>query len=268
MPDSTIKTLSPFTRLGRGFLGFVQELGSVHIFFLKGFAYIFLYPFQLRKILDQIHFIGARSMLIISLTGLFTGMVLGLQGYYMLVDYGSEGLLGAGVAASLVRELGPVLAAIMVTARAGSAMAAEIGVMRISEQIDALKTMDIDPIRTLISPRIAAALFSFPLLTALFDVVGIVGGFLSGSMLLNMNPYLYFYRVDTGVDLADVMGGFTKSLVFAVVVTTICCYQGYTTHLRPEGYGARGVSNSTTTAVVMSCVLILLSDYVLTSFLR
>lgn len=268
MPAPALRFTAPFTRLGRGFISFLQELGSINIFFFKGFLYIFSYPFQARRILEQVQFIGARSMLIISLTGLFTGMVLGLQGYYLLVDYGSDGLLGAAVSASLVRELGPVLAAIMVTARAGSAMAAEIGVMRISEQIDALKTMEIDPIRYLISPRIAAALVSFPLLTALFDVVGIFGGFISGSMLLSMNPYLYFYRADLGVDLADVMGGFTKSMVFAVVVTTMCCFQGYTTHLRPEGYGARGVSNSTTSAVVMSCVLILLSDYVITSFLR
>jgi phospholipid/cholesterol/gamma-HCH transport system permease protein len=154
----------------------------------------------------------------------------------------------------------------MVIARAGSAMAAEIGVMRITEQIDALETMDIDPIRFLISPRIAAALLSFPLLTALFDVVGIFGGYLTGSLLLGLNPALYFSRVESSVDLADVSGGFVKSIVFAVVVVTICCFQGYFTHLREE-FGAKGVGQATTSAVVISCVLILITDYVLTSFL-
>jgi phospholipid/cholesterol/gamma-HCH transport system permease protein len=145
-------------------------------------------------------------------------------------------------------------------------MAAEIGIMRISEQVDALETMDINPIRFLVSPRIAAAFISFPLLTALFDVVGIFGGYVTGSVLLGINPGLYFSRVESSVDMSDVAGGFIKSIVFAIVVVTICCYQGYFTHTRAE-FGAKGVSLSTTSAVVLSCVLILITDYVLTSFL-
>ncbi len=164
--------------------------------------------------------------------------------------------------------MGPVLTAVMVTARAGSAMAAEIGVMRISEQIDALETMEINPVRFLVTPRLAAALVSFPLLTAIFDVVGICGGYLTGSMLLSMNPYLYFYRVENSINLHDVTGGFVKSVFFAVVVIVVCSFSGYTTHTRQGGFGARGVSDSTTRAVVMSCVLILVFDYVLTSFIR
>jgi phospholipid/cholesterol/gamma-HCH transport system permease protein len=168
---------------------------------------------------------------------------------------------------TLIRELGPVLTAIMVIGRAGSAMAAEIGIMRISEQIDALETMDINPLRFLVSPRLAAAIISFPLLTAIFDTVGIFGGYLTGSGLLGISPGIYFSRVETSVLMQDIMGGFYKSFVFAIVVSTICCFQGYYTHLRNEGFGAKGVSLSTTSAVVISSVMILIADYVLTTFL-
>jgi len=233
----------------------------------RGIVFIFSIPFQIFKTVNQVYFIGMKSVFVICLTGAFTGMVLGLQGYYTLVKFGSEGLLGSAVALSLIRELGPVLTAIMITARAGSAMAAEIGIMRISEQIDALETMDINPIRFLFSPRLLAALISFPLLTAIFDVVGIVGGYLSGSLLLGINPGIFFSRVESSVLMKDVTGGFLKSIVFAAVVATICCFQGYYTHTRAEGFGARGVSLATTSAVVISCVLILITDYILTTFL-
>lgn len=194
-------------------------------------------------------------------------MVLGLQGYYTLSKFGSEGLLGSAVALTLIRELGPTLTAIMVIGRAGSAMASEIGIMRISEQIDALKTMGINPIRFLVSPRILAALISFPLLTAIFDTVGIFGGYLTGSKLLGINPSIYFYRVESSVSMTDVKGGFIKSIVFAVAVVAVCCFHGYHTHLKSGSFGAKGVSLSTTTAVVQSCIIILALDYVLTSFL-
>ncbi|CAB5109277.1 Phospholipid ABC transporter permease protein MlaE [Olavius algarvensis associated proteobacterium Delta 3] len=171
------------------------------------------------------------------------------------------------MALSLIRELGPVLTAIMIIARAGSAMTAEIGIMRISEQIDALKTMGINPVRFLVSPRLAAGLISFPLLTALFDVIGIFGGYVTGSILLGINSGIYFSRVESSVRMTDVNGGFTKAIVFSVVVITICCFQGYYTHTRKEGFGAKGVSLSTTSAVVISCVLVLIVDYIVTSFL-
>ena len=258
---------SPVAKLGEITLHYIQELGAIAIFFFKGFFLIFSYPLHISRIVQQVHFIGAKSIFVICLTGAFTGMVLGFQGYYSLVMFGSEGFLGSAVSLSLIRELGPVLAAIMVTGRAGSAMAAEIGIMRISEQIDALKTMDINPIRFLISPKIAAALISFPLLTALFDVIGIFGGYLTGSVLLGINREIYFSRAQTSVLMDDITGGFIKSIFFAIIVVSICCYQGYFTHKRAEGFGARGVSLSTTDAVVHSCVLILVADYVLTSFL-
>ncbi len=264
--DRLVILKNPVLTLGRRTVDLTLELGRIALFFFKGFVRIFFPPLAAAKILQQVYFIGMKSLFVICLTGAFTGMVLGIQGYYALVKYGSAGALGSAVAMSLVREMGPVLTAIMVIARAGSAMAAEIGIMRISEQIDALETMDINPIRFLISPRIAGALLSFPLLTALFDVVGIFGGYLTGSVLLGINPALYFSRVETSVEMSDVIGGFVKSVVFAVVVVTICCFQGYYTHMRPE-FGAKGVSLSTTSAVVLSCVLILITDYVLTSFL-
>ncbi|MEE8400134.1 MAG: ABC transporter permease [Desulfobacterales bacterium] len=245
----------------------VQEMGRIAIFFYWGVYHIFTPPLQISKIIDQVYFIGVKSVFVICLTGAFTGMVLGIQGYYTLVKFGSEGLLGAAVALSLIREMGPVLATIMIIARAGSAMAAELGIMRTSEQIDALETMDIDPIRFLVSPRIVASLISFPLLTALFDIVGIVGGYLTGSLLLGINAGAYFSRVDSSVVMADVMGGFAKSVTFAAIVATICCFNGFFTHLRPGGFGAKGVSLATTSAVVTSCVLILVVDYVLTSIM-
>ena len=257
---------SPIAAIGREVLDFTQYLGRLFLFFMWGFVLIFQPPFQFDKIRQQIYFIGMKSVFVICLTGAFSGMVLGLQGYYALVKYGSTAALGSAVALSLVREMGPVLTAIMVIARAGSSMTAEIGIMRISEQIDALRTMDINPMRFLVSPRIAAALICFPLLTALFDVVGLYGGYLSGSALLGLNPAFYFARAQSSVEMIDIIGGFIKSVAFAVVVVTVCCFQGYYTHTRAE-FGAKGVSISTTSAVVISCVLVLVTDYVLTTFL-
>ena len=257
----------PATYLGRLALTHLAEMGRFFIFLLRGFSHLFVLPLQVPKIMEQVYFIGMKSLFVICLTGVFTGMVLGLQGYYTLVKFGSEGLLGTAVALTLIRELGPVLTAIMVVGRAGSAMSAEIGIMRISEQIDALRTMDIDPVRFLVTPRLVAALISFPLLTAIFDTVGILGGYLTGSKLLGINPGIFFARVESGVVMADITGGFVKSLVFSVLVTGVCCYRGYMTHTSAQGFGARGVSFSTTTAVVQSSVLILVSDYVITSVL-
>lgn len=193
-------------------------------------------------------------------------MVLGLQGYYSLVKVGSEAALGSAVALTLIRELGPVFTAIMITARAGSAMAAEIGVMRISEQIDALKTMHINPIRFLFTPRLIAAVISFPLLTALFNIVGIFGGFISGSLMLGSNRYVYMDTIVKSIETSDLNEGFLKAFFFAFIVTTICCYRGYYTHLS-SGFGARGVSLSTTNAVVQSCIAVFIFDYIITFFL-
>jgi phospholipid/cholesterol/gamma-HCH transport system permease protein len=255
--------LNPFGRFG---IQLNNTLGAMAIFLVRAFIQIFHWK-QIPEIVNQVYFIGAKSASIVALVGFFTGMVLGLQLYYVMNKFGAVGFLGTAVALSLIRELGPVLAAIMITARAGSAMTAEIGIQRISEQIDALTTMRIDPLGYLISPRIAAALISFPILTAFFDLIGILGGYLSGVVLMGASAGSYLYRVDASVDWIDVRGGFIKSIVFAVLVITICCFQGYFTHMRRDSYGSKSVSLSTTSAVVLSCVMILVSDYVVTSFL-
>jgi phospholipid/cholesterol/gamma-HCH transport system permease protein len=252
--------------LGQKAIRGVKDMGAWGLFFGHAFLWIFR-PRQARRIGRQLYLIGATTTPIVILIGLFTGMVMALQLYYALVKFGSEAALGTTVALAVVRELGPVLTAIMITARAGSAMTAEIGIQRINEQIDALYTMRIDPLGYLVSPRIAAALVSFPLLTAIFDVAGIVGGHFTGVMLLGTNAGAYWSRVDSSLVTKDVAGGFVKAVVFAAIVSTVCCYRGFYTHMRHDSRGARAVSRATTEAVVLSCVLILISDYVVTSFL-
>jgi phospholipid/cholesterol/gamma-HCH transport system permease protein len=255
-----------FDFFGRKTISLNNNLGAMAIFFLQAVVLIFRIK-QIPEIVQQVYFIGAKSAQIVMLVAFFTGMVLGLQLYYVLVKFGSVGVLGSAVALSLIREMGPVLTAIMITARAGSAMTAEIGIQRISEQIDALATMRIDPLGFLVSPRIAAAVISFPILTAFFDLIGILGGWISGCVLLGVNSGAYFYRVVVSTQMEDITGGFTKSIVFGILVVTICCFQGYFTHMRTDSYGAKSVSFSTTSAVVISCVMILIADYVVTSFI-
>jgi phospholipid/cholesterol/gamma-HCH transport system permease protein len=232
------------------------------LFLVKTFVYASTPPMKFSQILRQLHFIGLQSTLVIFLTGAFSGMVLGLQGYYTLNRFGSAALLGPMVALSLIRELGPVLSALMVTGRAGSAMTAEIGIMRISEQIDAIELMGINPFRYLIVPRLLAGVIALPLLTAIFDVVGIFGGYLVGGKLLGIGQGTYFGEMANYVDMKDILGGIYKSLTFGVLITWICCYKGYY-----AGFGAEGVSKATTQAVVLSSVLILVWDYFMTSLL-
>ena len=256
--------LWPFSVIGRAAISWINNLGASAVFLFLALLKIFWHK-QLSKTVQQLYYIGARSTMIIMLVGLFTGMVLGLQSYYALVKFGAQGALGTLLALSLIRELGPVLTAIMIAARAGSAITAEIGIQRISEQIDALDTMRIDPIRYLISPRITASVISFPLLTALFDLVGIIGGYISGVVLLGVNAGTYLHRVQASVEMKDITDGFVKAVVFAVIVSTVCCYQGYFAHMRTDSHGAKAVGLATTSAVVISCVLILVADYVVTS---
>jgi phospholipid/cholesterol/gamma-HCH transport system permease protein len=256
----------PFAAIGRAAISWTSNFGASAVFLFLAILKI-LRPKQAPKIIQQVYYIGAKSTMIILLVGLFTGMVMGLQSYRALVKVGAEGALGTLVALSLVRELGPVLTAIMIAARAGSAITAEIGIQRISEQIDALDTMRIDPLRYLISPRITASIISFPLLTAFFDLIGIIGGYISGVLLLGANAGTYLHRVQASMEMKDITEGFIKSIVFAVIVSTVCCYQGYFAHMRTDSHGAKAVGLSTTSAVVLSCVLILVADYVVTSLL-
>ncbi len=256
----------PFAFTGRNVIKWINSIGAATIFLVMALLKTF-HPKQFQKVIQQIYYIGARSTTIIMLVSLFTGMVLGLQSYHALVQFGAEGSLGTLVALSLIRELGPVLTAIMITARAGSAITAEIGVQRISEQIDALETMRIDPFRYLVTPRITAAIISFPLLTTVFDLIGIIGGYISSVTLMGLNAGVYSHSIRSYVDMEDLTNGFVKSIVFAVIVATVCCYQGYFVHMREDSKGAKAVGLATTSAVVISCVLILVSDYVVTSLL-
>jgi len=259
MPERPLALpLVPLEALGRWATGIVFALGRFGTFMLLAVATIVTPPFKLRAFADRINYIGFRSLLIILLTGAFTGMVLGLQLYLTLTRFGSEAFLGPAVALSLIRELGPVLAALMVTGRAGSALTAEIGIMRITEQIDALTVMALNPFRYLVAPSILAGLVTFPLMTALFDLVGIFGGYLVGVELFGLSQGTYFGEMQTFVDMRDIMTGFWKSLSFGIIVTWVCTYKGF--HV---GHGAEGVARATTQAVVLSSVLILVWDYFL-----
>lgn len=254
--------LRPFEATGRWTLDLLAVLGRFGTFLAQAVATLLTPPFRVRPVVDRVHFIGYRSLLIILLTGAFTGMVLGLQVYLVLSRFGSEAFLGPAVALALIRELGPVLAALMVTGRAGSALTAELGIMRITEQIDALTVMALNPFRYLVSPSILAGLVTFPLMGALFDVVGIFGGYLVGVRLLGLSEGTYFGEMQNFVDLQDVLTGFWKSAVFGVVVTWVCTYKGYYV-----GHGAEGVARATTQAVVLASVLILVWDYFMGSVL-
>ena len=248
-------------------IALIDRLGDMACFLADGFRQAFRTRRLLGKVLRQVYVIGANSMFVILLIGLFTGLVLGLQAFYAMSMFGAQGMLGSLLSLTLIREMAPVLTAVMVTARAGSAMTAEIGVMRISDQIDALEVMDINPIGYLVTPRLLASLITFPLLTSIFTVIGIFGGYLSACVLLPLNEGRYFSGIESSVTMDDIQGCFLKAAVFAIIVILVCCYQGYNAHLRKDGKGAEAVGNATTSAVVMSCVLILVADYVLTSFL-
>ena len=252
---------NPALQLGRWTLNLVQEAGGMLIFLLESLGLTFVPPFRFRRLLQEIYNIGVRSIPIVILTSAFTGMVTALQAYYTLRKYGSTAALGSVVALSLIREMGPVLTAIMVSARAGSAVTAEIGIMRITEQLDALDTMAVNPLQYVVTPKLLTGIIAVPLLTALFDVVGIFGGYLVGVVLLGGSSGAYFSSMKQSVVAMDVNGGIIKSLVFGLTIIMVACYKGYFTE-----HGAEGVSKATNQTVVLSAVLVLALDYVLTSF--
>ncbi len=248
-------------QLGIRSLNVVGQAGGMMIFLLESLGLTFAPPFRPRRVLQEVYKIGVKSVLIVMLTGAFTGMVTALQGYYTLRKYGSEGALGAAVALALIREMGPVLTGIMVSARAGSAVTAEIGIMRITEQLDALDTMAVNPLQYVVMPKLLAGIIAVPLLTAIFDVVGILGGYLVGVVLLGVSSGAYFASMKASVVALDINGGIVKSLVFGLTIILVACYKGYYTE-----HGAEGVSKATNQTVVLSAILVLAWDYVLTSF--
>ncbi len=266
--STDMRRLNVFEALGDLTLYYLNQLGRMGQFLVRCLVSMFLPPYKLMPVVEQIHFIGAMSVFVVAFTGAFTGMVLGLQGYYSLSQFGSESALGSAVGLSLIRELGPVLTALMVTGRAGSAICAEIGIMRNSEQIDALECMAIDPHRYLMVPRFAAALICLPLLTCIFDVIGIFGGYVVGVKLLGVNEGAYFVGMYKSVVWGDIYMGLIKSVTFAVLIVWICASKGFFLHLeRKGGFGAEGVSKATTNAVVLSSVAILVFDYLITAIL-
>ena len=210
---------------------------------------------------------GVRCVAVVTTVGLFAGLVLGLQGYYVLTRFGSAGMLGPLVSLTLTRELAPVLAALVIVGQAGSAIAAELGIHRNSEQIDALVTMGINPLGYLITPRLLAALIVFPILTVAFTLVGLAGGYLSGSALLGLDSGVYWSGVHSAIRPEDVRECLLKAFVFGLVTIAICCHSGFTTHRRAGVAGSRAVSVSTTRGVVLASIATLAADYLITSFL-
>jgi phospholipid/cholesterol/gamma-HCH transport system permease protein len=252
---------------GRG-AQFLERFGRAGIFLAHGTWQILAPPWRLYPIAKQIHFIGARSLLVIVVAGTFVGMVVALQFYDTLVRFGSISLLGAAVGLSLMRELGPVLTALVVIGRAGSAICAEISIMRNEHQIDALECMAIDPYKHLIAPRLAAALISVPLLTAIFITVGIIGGYFVGVILFDVSPGAYLGGMYDSVLGRDLLMGTSKAIVFGLLMIWIATAKGFFLHLEPDGaHGSEGVSRVTTDAVVLSSIAVLFADYILSAII-
>jgi phospholipid/cholesterol/gamma-HCH transport system permease protein len=267
-PDELPGFLRQIAVLGNYGRYLLIDLGRMGVYLFRSLIGIFRRPFRFRELVKQLNFIGTGSVAVIFFTALASGMVLGLQGYYSLNKFGAEGALGSAVSLTLIMELGPILTALMVTGRAGSAVCAEIGIMRISEQIDALECMAIDPFRYLISPKFLAALISVPLLTAMFDIVGIFGGYVSGVLLMGVNPGAFFSGMERSVTNHDINLCVIKSFVFALLLIWICTGRGYFVQsIRGAGFGAESVSRVTTQAVVYSSISILIFDYLLTAIL-
>lgn len=240
----------------------VEEAGRIMLFFWHAILWTFRPPFRLRNLVKQMEMVGVNSLTVVTITATFTGMVLALQSYTGFRRFGAETLVGTVVALSMTRELGPVLTALMVAGRAGSFMAAELGTMRVTEQIDALGTMAVNPVQFLIVPRILAGIVMLPILTVLADVLGMIGGYLVGVELLGINSATYVSRTFDYLELEDIYNGLIKATFFGLVLSLIGCYKGY----HAEG-GAEGVGRATTSSVVLACTLILVSDYFLSALL-
>ncbi len=250
-------------QLGRSGLRFFERLGRGHILFyyiLAGIPSVLVRP---RLLLQQLYSVGVLSMLIILVSGFFVGMVLGLQGYNTLVDFGAEESLGTVVALTLVRELGPVVTALLFAGRAGSALTAEIGLMKATEQLSGMEMMAVDPIKRVLAPRFLAGFISMPLLAAIFSAVGVIGGYFVGVGLLGVDEGAYWSQMQAKVDLHDdIYNGVIKSLVFGVVATWIAIFEGNDAVPTSEG-----VSRATTRTVVHTSLAVLGLDFILTALM-
>src|SRR5271169_3309610 len=250
-------------RLGNRSVNAVWRLGFAARFFALTLLYSGVSFRRFRLIVREMFFTGVMSLIIILVSGMFVGMVLGLQGYETLKRYGSESALGSLVALSLVRELGPVLAALLFASRAGSAMTAEIGLMKATEQIDAMELMAVNPIARVVAPRFWAGVISMPLLAAMFSAMGVFGGYVVGVVLIGVDEGSFWSQMQAAVDFQhDVINGVIKSFVFGVAVTVIALFEGYDAPPTAEG-----VSGATTRTVVQSSLAILMLDFMLTAFM-
>ena len=240
----------------------IEELGTIAQLGFRAFLWMFRPPFRVSALVSQLEFVGVQSLFLVGLVGLFTGMVFAVQTIYGVRRFGAENLMGGVVALSLSREMAPVLSAIMVAARAGSGMAAQLGNMRATEQIDALETMAVSPVQYLIVPRVLAGVIMVPVLTLTFFAIGIGGAYLIGVVWLSLDQGIFFDRIQTLMDKKDLVQGLVKALVFGYAVTLISCRHGYFA----KG-GAEGVGLATTRAVVWSVVSVFFLDYAITAML-
>lgn len=246
-------------KLGVWVLGLFESTGRFGIFSWQVLSRLWGSGFG--NIIQQIHFIGNYSLLIIGVSGLFVGFVLGLQGYYVLVSYGSEEALGVLVALSLVRELGPVVTALLFAGRAGTALTAEIGLMRSGEQLAAMEMMGVDPFRRVLAPRFIGGFVAMPVLALIFSAVGIIGAWIVGVGLIGTDSGSFWSQMQAAVDIFhDVGNGFIKSVVFGIAVTLVALYQGYAPRPTPDG-----VAHATTITVVVSSLLVLGLDFIMTA---
>ena len=243
---------------GRIVIERIEEVGRVSLFLIETTLAGFTLPMRWRLMFRQMEFVGVRSISVVVLTGMFTGMVLALQSYNALRRFGAEGLVGTTVALSMTRELGPVLTSLMVTARAGSAIAAELGSMRVTEQIDALTVMAVDPVKYLVVPRIQAAVAMLPILCIVSDFVGIGGGYFVAVKLLGINSGTYISNTLKYLTMTDVFNGLSKAACFGLILSSIGCYKGFNC-----GPGAQGVGKACTEAFVVSFVTILVMNFFL-----
>lgn len=249
--------------LGRGGVQFFEWVGRANIFLFRVLMSLPVLIFHLRSNIAQLYTVGVLSLLIIVVSGLNVGMVLGLQMYNTLVDFGAESSLGPVVALALVRELGPVVSALLFAGRAGSALTAEIGLMKATEQLAGMEMMAVDPLRRVIAPRFIAGVISMPLLAAIFSAVGILGGYFVGVGLLGVDDGAFWSQMQSKVDFReDVMNGVIKSIAFGIVVTWIAVFQGYDAVPTTEG-----VSRATTNSVVFSALAVLVLDFILTALM-
>ena len=259
---------SPLSSIGRGTLIALQELGRMGIFFAMVTSLSVRARWEIKVVVQQLRFVGARSVVVVAVAGGFVGMVVALQFYDTLVRFGSVSLLGSAVGLSLVRELGPVLTGLIVIGRAGSATCAELGIMRSDNQIDALECMAIDPLRYLLFPRFVAFTLAVPLLTAIFIVVGIFGGWFVGVAVFNLSAGTYFHSMADSVVGHDLNMGFTKSIAFSIIIVWICTGKSFLMHLNQSiVFGAEGVSKVTTDAVVAASISILFADYIVSALM-